>query len=66
MLSYYNKTTIKVAEKENIPFIDLSSLLAKNSKYYSDFIHFSNEKNNKIGEILAPIIENIINKYLIN
>ena len=61
-----NKATIKVAEKENIPFIDLSFLLKKDSKYYWDFIHYSNEGNKKIGEILAPKIRNIIDKNLIN
>ena len=66
LLNHYNKATIKVAEKENIPFIDLSFLLEKDSKYYWDFIHYSNEGNKKIGEILTPKIRNIIDKNLIN
>ena len=61
LLNLYNNITIKVANNEKIPFIDLSTLLEKDSKYYYDFIHYSNKGNKRIANILAPKINSIIN-----
>ena len=53
VLESYNSITRKIANKENIPLIDLANLLPKNSKYYYDGMHFTNTGAEKISTILA-------------
>ena len=41
------------ADSSRIKLIDLAALMPKNSLYYYDFIHFTNQGAEKVAEILA-------------
>lgn len=47
-----NDITRKVAENENLLLIDLGRKLPKSSKYYIDFIHYSNKGNEAVADII--------------
>ena len=52
ILELYNGLTRKVGKEEDILTIDLASELPKNSKYYIDYIHYSNEGIEKVVDII--------------
>jgi lysophospholipase L1-like esterase len=43
-----------------LPVVDLSHEMPKNSKYYYDFIHFTNEGAQQVSEILFTHLEPIL------
>lgn len=51
-LELYNQQTRDVGRETNTKVIDLENLLPKNSLYYYDYIHYTNEGAAKIAEIL--------------
>ncbi|MBI5739772.1 MAG: SGNH/GDSL hydrolase family protein [Nitrospirae bacterium] len=51
-LEMVNDVIRQVGEKEKVPVIDLSILLPKSSRYYYDFLHYSNEGNEKVADII--------------
>src|SRR2546421_153404 len=51
-LQLYNQTTASVAAKNNILLIDLASRLDKGSRYFYDYVHFTNRGNDKVSEIV--------------
>jgi lysophospholipase L1-like esterase len=57
MLKMYNKATFDVAEKMNVPFINLSARLPKDSRFFYDGYHFTNDG----AEMAADIIYDEIN-----
>jgi len=57
VLERYNEVTRQVAEQENILFIDLAHKLLKNSNYYYDALHFTNEGAERVSEIIAEELE---------
>jgi len=61
-LEYYNNLTRIISQKNCNHFIELDSLLSKDSKYYYDFIHY-NKTGNKM---VASIIAEELTKYLEN
>lgn len=52
LLESYNAVTRSVADEHNAPLIDLSHKLPKSSRYYYDFIHFSNEGSVRVASII--------------
>lgn len=60
ILELYNEVMRKVAQKENILLIDLAHELPKNSRYFYDGLHFTNEGAEKVSEIVSENLE----KYL--
>ncbi len=52
MLKMYNKATFEVAEKMKVPFINLSSRLPKDSRFFYDGYHFTNDGADLTGDIL--------------
>lgn len=52
-LKPYNQVTRVVARERNVWLIDLASQLSDDSRYYYDWIHFSNEGSEKVAEIIA-------------
>lgn len=52
ILEYYNDVTRRVGSMEHVPVIDLAKKMPKNSKYYYDFYHFTNEGAEKAAEII--------------
>lgn len=69
-LERVNNVIRRVGKEEHIMVIDLSKDMPKSSKYYYDFIHFSNEGNDKVAEILykklCPFLSEEYNHYLFN
>jgi len=61
ILELYNNATEKVAEEEGVFYIDLANKLPKDSKYYYDFYHYTNEGAEEISSILSKDL----NDYLI-
>lgn len=52
ILQQYNQETKDIASKNNIPVIDLAELMPKNSLYYYDFIHYTNEGAAVVSQII--------------
>lgn len=55
-LDLYNDAIKRVAAEKNIPCIDLAAIFPRNSKYYFDFVHHTNEGTGKMAELIAPYI----------
>lgn len=53
VLELYNDVTRQVAENQNIKLIDLAQKLPKDSRYFYDFTHYTNEGAAKVGEIIS-------------
>jgi hypothetical protein len=53
VLELYNDMTRQVAENQNITLIDLAKKLPKDSRYFYDFTHYTNEGAAKVGEIIS-------------
>lgn len=60
LLKLYNNSTMEVAEKLNVPVIDLGNKIERNSNYYWDSIHYSIEGNIKVSEIISMDLKKII------
>lgn len=52
ILRMYNRATFEVADKENIPFINLSARLPNDSRFFYDGYHFTNDGAELTAEIL--------------
>lgn len=52
MLKMYNKATYDVAEKTGVPFINLSARLPKDSRFFYDGYHFTNDGAGFTADIL--------------
>jgi lysophospholipase L1-like esterase len=61
VLELYNDCLRRLCSQQDIPLIDLSRTLPKDSRYYYDWLHFTNEGAEAVGEIvnqgLRPILE---------
>lgn len=53
VLELYNDITRQVAKNQSVQLIDLANKLPKDSKYYYDFTHYTNEGAVKVGEIIS-------------
>jgi lysophospholipase L1-like esterase len=54
VLELYNDVTRRVAEEEGVFLIDLAAAMPKDSQYYRDMIHYTNEGSVMVAEILFP------------
>lgn len=52
LLDKYNDVTRQVGRDRNVLVIDLARKMPKDSLYYYDFIHFSNQGSEKVAEIV--------------
>jgi lysophospholipase L1-like esterase len=59
-LQAYNDITRQVTKDSQIHLIDLANILPKNSLYFYDEMHYTNEGANKIGQIVSTDLR----KYL--
>jgi lysophospholipase L1-like esterase len=63
-LENYNDATRRVAERENVLLIDLARRLPRDSRYYSDLVHFSKTGAGEVAEIvsssLVPTLERFV------
>lgn len=51
-LLLFNNTLISVCTKSNVQYIPLHEIMPKNSEYYYDGIHFTEEGSEKVAEII--------------
>ena len=63
LLSLYNNEVRSICRENDIPFIDLDSLMPKGTKYYFDQLDFSHQGQHEAANILynhlIPLISNI-------
>lgn len=52
LLELYNDVTRQVAAREHVLLIDLARELPKDSRYFYDFLHFTNEGAGRVGDIV--------------
>lgn len=57
ILEAYNDVTRSVCSRKGIYLIDLALLMAKDSQYYYDFVHYTNKGSQKVAEIIAAALE---------
>jgi lysophospholipase L1-like esterase len=60
LLQLYNNRLIEVCKKKSTPFIDLASLMPKNSLYYYDQTHFTNEGAELVAKIISRKMKEIV------
>jgi lysophospholipase L1-like esterase len=53
VLELYNNITRQVAKNQDIQLIDLAKKLPKDSQYFYDFTHYTNEGAAKVGRIIS-------------
>lgn len=53
IIELYNDVTRQVAKNQNIRLIDLAMLMPKDSRYYYDYTHYTNEGAAVVGQIIA-------------
>lgn len=53
ILELYNEVTRQVAKNQNIQLIDLATLMPKDSRYFYDYTHYTNDGATIIGQIIA-------------
>ena len=53
LLEMVNDVTRRVAAEQGVVLIDLARELPKDSKYFYDYLHFSNAGAARVGEIVA-------------
>ena len=70
LLQLYNQKTLEVAKKNNCGTVDVAAVMTKDSRYYYDFMHYSNEGCEIVSDIvfdqLLPILKNIEKKNALN
>jgi lysophospholipase L1-like esterase len=57
LLERYNDVTRRLGRERHIMVVDLALLLPKDSTYFYDFFHFTNEGGERIGAIVADGLE---------
>lgn len=65
IIKMYNKVTFDVCSEQKIPFINLPARMPKDSRFYYDGYHFTNEGSEMAGEMIARelLSENILKKH---
>jgi hypothetical protein len=64
VLSRYNDVTMQTCQEKNVPVIDMAHLMPKNSLYFYDVSHYTNQGAEKLASILAPLLTEILkNKF---
>jgi lysophospholipase L1-like esterase len=53
LLEDVNDVTRRIASEQQVLLIDLARELAKDSRFFYDFLHFTNEGSERVGEIVA-------------
>jgi lysophospholipase L1-like esterase len=56
LLEMYNDETRRVAAERGVLLIDLARELPKDSRYFYDFLHFTNAGSERVGEIVATYL----------
>ncbi len=68
ILGLYNQTTRQVCRENHCPLIDIAAQFPKNSRYYYDYYHYSNEGNRLLKKLvlreLKCILQDSFPEYL--
>ncbi len=64
MLEMYNDVVRRVGSEKRVPVIDLARLLPKNSLYFYDMSHFTNQGAQAVSGVLATAMVPIIRAEL--
>lgn len=62
LLNLYNQEALKIAEQNNILYIDLENRLEKKYEYYFDYIHYTNAGSEKVAQIIYEGLSPLLNK----
>jgi lysophospholipase L1-like esterase len=62
LLERYNEATRKVALEKGVALIDLANKLPKDTKYFYDYVHYTESGSEKVGEIVAEGLKEILTK----
>lgn len=60
MLERYNDVVRSMCAERHLPTIDLARRMPKNSLYYYDMSHFTNQGAAEVSSLLAPAIDSVI------
>lgn len=63
LLDLYNNKVKEVCAEKNVPCIDLAQEMPKNSLYYYDQTHYTNEGAEKVAEIVSEKLREILRTY---
>lgn len=66
VMEIYNDATRRAAEETGSKLVDLARELPKNSQYFYDGLHFTNEGAAEVGEILANDLKDFLKKFNLN
>ncbi len=55
-MSLFNEASRKIADENDIPFVDIESQIPKNSRFLTDDVHYTNEGDNKVADIIFKAI----------
>lgn len=55
-ISLFNNTTQQIAQKNNIPFVDIASQIPRTDIYLTDDVHYTDEGDKKVANILYNAI----------
>ncbi len=60
ILEKYNDETRLIAKKHDLLLVDLAKRMPKNSRFYYDYMHYTNEGAEKVSEIIFEEIDNLL------
>lgn len=60
ILQLYNNATKKIAEEDGVLAIDLANKLPKSSKYFYDYLHYTNAGCKKVADIIYQDLSNYL------
>ena len=64
LLEKYNDVTRRVGAEHGVAVIDLARVLAKDSRYFYDFLHFTKEGATRVGDIVAgALAPQLVERY---
>ncbi len=63
LLELYNDVTRRIADEYQLPLIDLGVAMPKDSRYYYDFYHFTNEGAEEVARILAAQLAPVLQSH---
>ncbi len=53
-LALYNAALLRVAQRENVPVVDLASAMNGDAAYFYDDMHFNEAGARRVAELAAP------------
>jgi lysophospholipase L1-like esterase len=62
ILRLYNKNTKEVCANRNVPVIDIAEVFPKDSRYFYDNSHYTNEGARKLAELIAAELRPLLTK----